>query len=481
MQNNWSIAKEILLNENELTVEDLSKVIARASSRSMDFADIYLQKSEHESWSLEDGIVKKGSFSVGAGAGIRVVSGAKCGLAHIDNINLDGLLAVAKDARAIASSGRGTISKLTAIRKTTLLYPSINPLDSLTDNDKVLLLQSMDQEARDLDSSIEQVMVHLSGSHSIILVANSDGTLACDVRPQISLRITVIVQDGSRREIGSAGGGGRCDYASFFTRDLCSLYVKEAIRIAKLNLIATEAPAGIMPVVLGNGWAGVLLHEAVGHGLEGDFNRRQSSVYTGKIGEQVASSCCTIVDSGIIPEKRGSLNIDDEGTKTQETVLIENGVLKNYMLDKMNAKLLGMESTGNGRRSSFSSLVVPRMTNTFMRPGKYSQDEIINSVDKGIYAVNFSGGQVDITSGKFVFNTSEAYLIEKGKITNPVKRVAMIGDGPSVLQKISMVGNDLAFDPGIGSCGKEGQSIAVGVGQPTLKVNEMVVGGGNCA
>ena len=352
-----------------------------------------------------------------------------------------------------------------------------DPLSSLDADQKITLLRELDAEARRQDPRVKQVVVSLAGSHEVVLVAASDGTLAADVRPLVRMNVSVIAQQGDRREQGSAGGGGRTEYNYFQQQGRGLEYAREAVRQALLNLEAVPAPAGPMPVVLGPGWPGVLLHEAVGHGLEGDFNRKGSSAFSGRMGEQVASPLCTIVDDGTLPDRRGSLNMDDEGTSTRQTVLIENGILKGYMQDKLNASLMGHAPTGNGRRESYAHLPMPRMTNTYMIAGEHDPEEIIASVDKGLYAVNFGGGQVDITSGKFVFSTSEAYLIEKGKVTRPVKGATLIGNGPEIMNRVSMVGKDLALDRGVGVCGKEGQSVPVGVGQPTLKIDSITVGG----
>lgn len=477
MNNNLKTANEILLDSAGLVPRDLEALFSTIVTDSMDFADAYFQELQSESWLLEDGIIKRGSFAVHRGMGVRAVSGEKTGFAYADEISGDALRKIARTASGIVR--RGCVSKIEIPHKVSYvpLYSPINPLAAMTEEAKINLLKLVDQEAR-RDSRVKQVMANLAGAYEVVLVVGSDGRLVEDVRPMVRLNVSVVVEDNGRRESGAAGGGKRGDY-SYFVRDELGLhYAREALRIALVNLDAVPAPAGIMPVVLGKGWPAVLLHEAVGHGLEGDFIRKKSSVFSGKIGEKVAASCCTVIDQGNFPgERRGSLNVDDEGTETQRTVLIENGILKNYMLDKLNARLLKMKTTGNSRRESYAHIPLPRMTNTYMLAGKYAPEEIIASVDYGLYAPNFSGGQVDITSGEFVFSTSEAYLIKNGKIAYPVKGATLIGNGPKVLTKISMVGNDLMLDSGVGSCGKNGQSVPVGVGQPTLKVDELVVGG----
>lgn len=470
-------ATQSLLLPANLNAGTLGEILGKVMTRSVDSADIYLQGARGESWSLEDGIVKTGDFSIDRGFGLRVMSGEKTGFAYADEIALPALQQAAQSARSIVQSG-GTglvhIPRQTAARH---LYPAINPLDSLAEKDKIGLLHQINDKARSLDSRVQQVIASLSGSYTIVLLINSEGVLAADVRPLVNLSVKVIVEQGGRREHGQSGGGGRSGYEVFINREGGLKFAEKAVRQALLNLEAMDAPAGTMPVVLGPGWPAVLLHEAIGHGLEADFNRKGSSVFSGRLGESVGSSLCTIVDDGTIPGRRGSINMDDEGVPSQNTVLIEAGILKNYMQDRRNARLMGMQPTGNGRRESYAHLPIPRMTNTYMLPGKTDPQEIIASVKRGIYAVDFSGGQVDTTSGKFVFTTSEAYLIENGKITTPMKGVTLIGDGPTVLNQVSMVGNDLQLDSGIGTCGKEGQTVPVGVGQPTLKVDSLTIGG----
>lgn len=470
-----------LLHANELTEQHLQQNLGFLMQHQLDYADLYFQSSVHESWVLEDGLVKDGSFNIEQGVGVRAISGEKTGFAYADTISADALLQTATAARGIAAVGQHGQVKAFSRHASSAIYLPCEPLQSLTNTEKVALLHQIEAFIRTLDHRVKQVMVSLSGVYEEVLVAASDGTFASDIRPLIRLNCSVLLQQDERRERGSAGGGGRTNY-SFFTELVeneprWQRYAREAVRMAQVNLTAVDAPAGTMPVVLGPGWPGVLLHEAVGHGLEGDFNRKGSSTFSGRIGEQVASSQCTIVDDGTLAHRRGSLNIDDEGTPPQHNVLIENGILKGYMQDKHNAMLMNTVPTGNGRRETFAHLPMPRMTNTYMLAGNYDPAEIIASVKKGIYAPNFGGGQVDITSGKFVFSASEAYLIEDGKITSPIKGATLIGNGPAAMQQVSMVGNDLALDSGVGVCGKQGQSVPVGVGQPTLKLDAMTVGG----
>lgn len=471
------IARQTLLEPAGLMGGDIDRVMGQLLSASVDAADVYLQSTRFESWMLEDGIVKEGSHSIEQGAGVRAISGEKTGFAYSDEITLPTLLEAAKNARAIAREGAQGKREISGILRPPQLYLPIDPLQSLPEEEKIALLKRLDEECRRLDPRVEQVMVNLAGSHEIVLVIGQDGALHGDVRPLVRLNVTVIVQENGRREQGSCGGGGRTDYRYFLEEDRAIEYAREAVRQALVNLEAVEAPAGTMTVVLGPGWPGVLLHEAVGHGLEGDFNRKGTSAFAGRIGERVASPLCTVVDDGTLPGRRGSLTIDDEGTPTECTVLIENGILKGYMQDKLNARLMGVSPTGNGRRESYAHLPMPRMTNTYMLAGPHDPQEIIGSVKKGLFAKNFGGGQVDITSGKFVFSASEAYLIEDGKITRPVKGATLIGNGPDVLTRVSMVGNDLQLDTGVGTCGKDGQSVPVGVGQPTLRVDGLTVGG----
>ncbi|HKJ07752.1 MAG TPA: metalloprotease TldD [Gammaproteobacteria bacterium] len=475
--NNLDIARAQLLVPTGLGEDDLNRVLDQLLGHAIDSGDLYFQSSRFESWALEDGIVKEGTHSIEQGAGVRALSGEKTGFAYSDELALPALLEASRAARAIARSGRQSALQAWRAGGSTALYRPVDPLETLSAEAKVRLLQQVDAEARKQDPRVSQVVVSLAGVHDVILVAASDGTLAGDVRPLVRMSVSVIVEDQGRRERGSAGGGARTGYQYFLDSDHALGYAREAVRQALVNLEAVDAPAGSMPVVLGPGWPGVLLHEAIGHGLEGDFNRKGTSAFAGRIGERVASPLCTVVDDGTLEERRGSLTVDDEGTPSQCTVLIENGVLKGYMQDKMNAGLMGMAATGNGRRESYAHLPMPRMTNTYMRAGEHDPQEIIASVDRGLYAVNFGGGQVDITSGKFVFSASEAYLIEDGRLTRPVKGATLIGNGPDVLTRVSMVGNDLELDSGVGTCGKEGQSVPVGVGQPTVKVDSLTVGG----
>ncbi len=477
MMQPFEIARKNLLDPAGLTDLQLQNVLSHVLGNSIDNADLYFQASYTESWVLEDGIIKGGSYNIDRGVGVRAMSGEKTGFAYSDDIILPALEQAAKAARSISNNDGATPVKAWEMSIEKQLYLPVNPLTSATETEKVALLQKIDKYTRALDSRVIQVNISLAAEFETILVMASDGHLAADVRPLVRLNVSVVMEQNGRREQGYAGGGGRYDYQYFFADDKGFEYAKEAVRQAAVNLEAVDAPAGAMPVVLGPGWPGVLLHEAVGHGLEGDFNRKGTSLYSGQMGKQVASTLCTVVDNGSLPNRRGSLTIDDEGTPTQCTVLIENGILRNYLQDKRNARLMGMKSTGNGRRESYASMPMPRMTNTYLLPGKSKPEEIIASVKKGLYAVNFGGGQVDITSGKFVFSACEAYLIEDGKITKPVKGATLIGNGPEVLSKVSMVGDDLQLDSGIGICGKDGQSVPVGVGQPTLKVDSMTVGG----
>ncbi len=471
-------AKHILLDPTGITDSALSQVMGHLMGRQIDHADLYFQASLQESWALEDGQVKDATFNIDKGVGIRAVSGEKTGFSYADDIIVPSLEQAAKAARSITQQGvEGRIKIANKYAHVPALYPAINPLDSITKQDKINLLHQIDKLARNADPRIQEVMATLAGSYEVVLIISQDGTFAADVRPLVRLSVRVIAEKEGRREQGYAGGGGRGGYDLVTSPDVFQSYTADAVRLALLNLDAIDAPAGVMPVVLGPGWPGVLLHEAVGHGLEGDFNRKGSSAFANSMNKQVASPLVTIVDDGTLPGRRGSLSIDDEGVQSQCTTLIENGILKNYMQDKLNARLMNMKPTGNGRRESYAHLPMPRMTNTYMLAGKSDPQEIISSVKKGIYAANFAGGQVDITSGKFVFSTSEAYLIENGKITAPVKGATLIGNGPDAMRKVSMVGNDLALDKGIGVCGKAGQSVPVGVGQPTLKVDELTVGG----
>ena len=443
----------------------------------VDYADLYFQVSRQESWTVEDRIIREGSFSLDQGVGVRAVSGEKTGFAYSDELILPALEHAASAARAIARQGQAQAIQAWTRAESAPLYPVTDPTTSITDVEKTTMLAEVEAATRDLDSRVEQVIISLSSGQDLVLVAGSDGTLASDVRPLVRLNVSVILEQDGRREQGYAGGGARADLHYFLSGDMPLQYAGEAVRQAIVQLEASPAPAGTMPVVLGPGWPGILLHEAFGHGLEGDFNRKGTSAFSGKVGQRVASEHCTIVDDGTLVNRRGSLAIDDEGTAGQYNVLVENGVLRGYMQDKLNARLMGVVPTGNGRRESFAHMPMPRMTNTYMLDGPDDPGEIIASVNKGLYAPIFGGGQVDITSGKFVFSASEAYLIENGKVTTPIKGAMLIGDGPEVLTKISMIGNDLELDTGVGTCGKEGQSVPVGVGQPTLKIDELTVGG----
>lgn len=455
----------------------LSRSLDSIMTRDIDIADLYFQISRQESWVVEDGIIKTGNFNLSQGVGVRAVSGEKTGFAYSDEMMLPALERTVGAAREIARQGQTNAVQVWSRNKRQNLYSTLDPITSIKDEQKTALIVDIERKTRELDQRIEQVIISLNSSQDLILIAASDGTLSADIRPLVRLNVSVIVEDNGRREQGYAGGGARADLNYFLNSDLPMEYAREAVRQAIVQLGAVPAPAGLMPVVLGAGWPGILLHEAVGHGLEGDFNRKGTSAFSGRIGEQVASTLCTIVDDGTLENRRGSLAVDDEGTPGQYNILIENGILRGYMQDKLNSRLMGVAPTGNGRRESFAHIPMPRMTNTYMLAGKYDPDEIIASVDKGIYAPNFGGGQVDITSGKFVFSANEAYLIEKGKLTTPVKGAMLIGDGPDVLKHISMVGSNLKLDSGVGTCGKEGQSVPVGVGQPTLKIDQVTVGG----
>ncbi|EKF74166.1 TldD protein [Alcanivorax hongdengensis A-11-3] len=473
---NLAIAREMLLAPASLQPSQLEGLLNGQLTGQADYADIYFQHSRHESWVLEDGIVRDASFNTERGAGVRIVSGDKTGFAYSDDITLKTLQQASGAARAITRQGQDRQVRL-ASAAVPARYQALDPLVGWPADDKVALLQEIDRMARSLDPAIVEVTASLSAVQDVVLVAASDGTLAADVRPLIRCNVSVIAERDGRRERGSAGGGGRVSYDWLRQAGRIEGWTREAVRSALLNLEARPAPAGTMPVVLGPGWPGVLLHEAVGHGLEGDFNRKGTSMFARKLGQQVASSLCTVVDDGTLADRRGSLTVDDEGTPSACNTLIEKGKLVGYMQDKTNARLMGVAPTGNGRRESYAHLPMPRMTNTYMLPGESDPEEIVASLDRGIYAVNFGGGQVDITSGRFVFSTSEAYLVEKGKIVCPVKGATLIGSGAEVMSRISMVGNDLALDSGIGVCGKEGQSVPVGVGQPTLRVDALTVGG----
>jgi TldD protein len=472
----FETARNTLLAPNELDVNQLTPVFGKLMANEVDYADLYFQYTRSEGWTLEEGQVKSGSFNIDQGVGVRAISGEKTAFAYSDDISLDALSQAAEATSAIARVGQNRSVPVTARGAGRNLYLPIDPLASLPDPQKVTLLEKVESIARRLDPRVIQVIAHLASEYEVIYVARSDGQTAADVRPLVRLSVQVIAEQDGRREQGTGGGGGRFDYA-YFSEEKIEDYARQAVHQAVTNLSAKPAPAGVMPVVLGPGWPGILLHEAVGHGLEGDFNRKGSSAFSGRIGERVASPGVTVIDDGTIPQRRGSLNVDDEGNATQCNTLIEDGVLVSYMQDSLNARLMGVPVTGNGRRESFAYLPMPRMTNTYMLSGDRDPQEIIASVERGIYAVNFGGGQVDITSGKFVFSTAEAYMIENGKTTYPVKGATLIGNGPDALTRVGMIGNDMKLDPGVGTCGKEGQSVPVGVGQPTLRIDGLTVGG----
>ncbi len=469
-------AKSTLLAPFELESGKLERVFGTLAARKVDYADLYFQYSRFEGWSLEEGIVKSGSFNIEQGVGVRAISGERTAFAYSDEISFNALQDAARATRAIAAAGQARRIKSNQKSLPVPLYRAIDPTASLDSADKVALLEKLERKCRALDPRVTQVMASLGGEYEVVLIARADGGIAADVRPLVRLSVQVIAEQNGRRETGSAGGGGRGDY-SHFTEARLDEYARHAVSQALTNLEARPAPAGTMTVVLGPGWPGVLLHEAVGHGLEGDFNRKGSSAFAGRMGQRVAAPGVTVVDDGTLPGRRGSLTVDDEGNPTQRTVLIEDGVLRGYMQDSLNARLMKMPLTGNARRESFAHITLPRMTNTYMLAGSHDPREIIASVRKGLYATNFGGGQVDITNGKFVFSAAEAYLIEDGKVTHPVKGATLIGNGPDALTRVSMIGNDLALDSGIGTCGKEGQSVPVGVGQPTLKIEGLTVGG----
>jgi len=472
----FAIAEHCLLAPYAIDTAGLQQVFGQILTHHIDYADLYFQYNRAEGWVLEEGIVKSGSFNIDQGVGVRAVSGDKTAFAYSDDISLPALASAAQATRAIAS--QGVTRSVQAVRRSKgreLSLPQ-DPIASLGDADKVALLEKLEGYARAVDKRVIQVMASLAGEYEVVLVARSDGLMAADVRPLVRVSLQVIAEQDGRREQGVAGGGGRFDYA-YFTEDVLRDYAAKAVHQALVNLNAKPAPAGTMTVVLGAGWPGILLHEAIGHGLEGDFNRKGSSAFSGRVGERVAATGVTVVDDGTLARRRGSLNIDDEGNPTQCTVLIENGILKGYLQDSLNARLMKMPVTGNARRESFAHIPMPRMTNTYMLNGDKDPEEIIASVKHGLYAVNFGGGQVDITSGKFVFSAAEAYMIEDGEISYPVKGATLIGNGPEVLTRVSMIGNDMTLDPGVGTCGKEGQNVPVGVGQPTLRIDGLTVGG----
>ena len=472
-----AIAQTRLLTPTGLSLSDIERTFSTLLASGADFGDLYFQHSRRENWSMEDGIVKDGAHAIEQGVGVRAISGEKTGFAYSGEIDAAALLAAAGSARAIARDGGASSAQALARRDARLLYRADDPIDALGNEAKVEALRRVDALLRGLDPRVQQVMVSLSAAIDTVLIARSDGVLAADVRPLVRMNVQVIVEQEGRRESGYAGFGGRYSYEQLLGDGQPEKFAREALRQALVNLESIDAPAGVMPVVLGNGWTGVLLHEAVGHGLEGDFNRKGTSTYAGRMGQRVASPGVTIVDDATLAGRRGSLNCDDEGTPTQSTTLIEDGVLTGYMQDTLNARLMGMAPTGNGRRESYAHIVMPRMTNTYMLAGQDDPEDMIRSVKRGLYAVNFGGGQVDITSGKYVFSATEAYLIEDGRVTAPVKGATLIGNGPETMQRVTMIGHDLALDDGVGVCGKDGQSVPVGVGQPSLKISELTVGG----
>jgi TldD protein len=471
-------ARRVLLDPYQIDDSALQRALGKVFEHKLDYADVYLQYTRSEGWSLEEGMVKSGSFDIEQGFGIRAVQGEKTAFAYSDDISEMALLEAADTVRSIARAGQGSARVPADTRRSAarVLYGASDPLGALDSSAKVALLQKVDRLARAKDPRVVQVMASLGGEHDVMLVLRSDGLLAADVRPLVRLSVNVIVEQNGRRESGTSGGGGRFDLG-YFDDALITRYVDEAVNTALVNLESRPAPAGEMSVVLGPGWPGVLLHEAVGHGLEGDFNRKGSSAFAGRMGQRVAAKGVTVLDDGTLPDRRGSLNVDDEGNPTQRNVLIEDGILVGYMQDMLNARLMGRAPTGNGRRESYAHVPMPRMTNTYMLAGDRDPAEILASIDRGLYAVNFGGGQVDITSGKFVFSASEAWWVEKGKPLYPVKGATLIGNGPDALTRVSMIGNDLRLDSGVGTCGKEGQSVPVGVGQPTLRIDGVTVGG----
>ncbi|WP_024537484.1 metalloprotease TldD [Comamonas badia] len=471
-------ARALLLEPFGLDESHLTRALAEIRAHRVDDADLYFETTRSEGWSLEEGIVKTGSFSIDQGVGVRAVSGEKTAFAYSDDISEASLLDAARTVRSISAAAQSKKAKIASqkIAKSRALYPAFDPIASMDSTAKVQLLERAERMARARDGRVVQVMAGLASEYDVVLVARADGTLAADVRPLVRFSITVIAEQKGRREVGSAGGGGRFGLA-YFSDAQIGKYVDEAVNAALVNLESRPAPAGEMTVVLGPGWPGVLLHEAVGHGLEGDFNRKGSSTFSGRIGERVAARGVTVLDDGTMADRRGSLNIDDEGHATQKNVLIEDGVLKGYMQDALNARLMGVARTGNGRRESYAHVPMPRMTNTYMLSGDKDPREIVASIKKGLFATNFGGGQVDITSGKFVFSASQAWWVENGKLLYPVKGATLVGNGPDALKKIRMIGNDLALDSGVGTCGKEGQSVPVGVGMPTLRIDGLTVGG----
>ena len=473
-----STARALLLDPYGLDETHLQRALASVFEHRADYADLYFQYTRSESYSLEEGIVKSGSFGIDQGVGVRAISGERTAFSYSDDISNDALLQAARTVRSIAKGGKSRTvpARQLQTRAQKALYGVDDPVASLPATDKIRLLEQLEQAARAVDPRVKQVMANLASEYDVVLVARSDGLLAADVRPLVRISLTVIAEENGRREQGFSGGGGRTGLA-MFTPELLQQYAQQAVDMALVNLQARPAPAGVMSVVLGPGWPGILLHEAIGHGLEGDFNRKGSSAFAGRIGQRVAAKGVTVIDDGTIAERRGSLNIDDEGNPTQRTVLIEDGILRGYMQDAMNARLMKTTPTGNARRESFAALPMPRMTNTCMLGGDADPEEIVRSVSRGIYARNFGGGQVDITNGKFVFSMAEAYLIENGRLGAPLKGATLIGNGPDALTRVTMIGNDMRMDSGIGTCGKEGQSVPVGVGQPTLRIEGLTIGG----
>ena len=470
-------AQRALWEPDEIGEPEVTGLLGRLSARDIDTGELFFQLVRHEAWGLEDGKVKNGAFGVDRGVGVRAISGEKTGFAYADNLALPALREATEAARSIARTGYGSGTGVLTGTTATVRYADVDPIASASERDKVDLLRRIDAFARSLDPRVSEVVVRISLTCETNLVVSTDGLMSGDARPLARFDVMVLAEQNDRRERGVGGGGGRFDAGWLFDTDAAEQYARDAVRMALVNLDAVDAPAGAMPVVLGPGWPGVLLHEAVGHGLEGDFNRKGTSAFAGRMGEVVASKLCTVIDDATLTDRRGSLSVDDEGTPGQRTTLIENGVLVGYMQDKHNAHLMGTASTGNGRRQSYSYLPMPRMTNTFLEAGDSAPEEIIASVDKGVYAVSFGGGQVDITSGKFVFSATEAYLIEAGKVGPAVRGATLIGNGPEVMQRVSMVGNDFQLDRGVGVCGKDGQTVPVGVGQPSLKIDEITVGG----
>ncbi len=473
-----AVAQDLLLSPYGLDEKHLKRALGEILVPGVDDADLYFQYTRAEGWSLEEGIVKTGSFSIDQGVGVRAVSGEKTAFAYSDDLSWTALLDAAHSVRAIGAQGQSLKAKVGArkVAKSRSLYAGLDPIATLDSSEKVALLEKVERLAKAKDPRVVQVMAGLASEYDVVLVARADGTLAADVRPLARLSVTVIAEQGGRREVGTGGGGGRFGLDRFDDA-LLQEYVDDAVRAALTNLESRPAPAGQMTVVLGPGWPGVLLHEAVGHGLEGDFNRKGSSAFSGRIGQRVAAKGVTVLDDGTIADRRGSLNVDDEGCASQKNVLIEDGILKGYIQDSLNARLMGVAPTGNGRRESYAHLPMPRMTNTYMLGGDRDPQEIIASIKKGLYATNFGGGQVDITSGKFVFSANQAWWVENGKLLSPVKGATIVGSGPESLKKVTMIGNDLALDSGVGTCGKEGQSVPVGVGQPTLRIEGLTVGG----